>query len=385
MPKIEQFSRIINHCLTTSGQAFTVPTSNDHTDETWLATDLYPGEIGINLTDDTIYMRTNNGIVQISASGSGGSSQSNLWNWSSPNIIIGSTYSAESVSPRSGVYTDLGTSTLRWKDLYLGGATSGVCGINVNGGITLTEISSNGILTSGFVVTDNAPIKMGVGTVSNAVDMSRTLFINSKDISMTQSGNQRANIAANGVIWGLNNHNTLVAGSNVTLDDGVAQHVHLGAGYNKTNYNSNEVVVGNLAIRGAADDGSYQYNRADWRTNQAVLRTSNALTTTIASLPWEEDGNVIQIKAYIIGTNIDDASKVYSAELMGAVYGGASYTAAVVGTPILNAVSSYSGSQPDCELTVDASGAYIKVKGLGSTTIQWQVTYSHQRLINVIP
>ena len=153
MPKIEQFSRIINHCLTTSGQLFTIPTSNDHTDETWLATDLYVGEIGINLTDDTIFMRTNNGIVQISASGSGGGSVSNLWNWSSPNIIIGSTYSAESVSPRSGVYTDLGTSTLRWKDLYLGGATSGVCGINVNGGVTLTEISSNGILTSGFIVT----------------------------------------------------------------------------------------------------------------------------------------------------------------------------------------------------------------------------------------
>lgn len=202
---------------------------------------------------------------------------------------------------------------------------------------------------------------------------------------MTQSGNQRANIAANGVIWGLNNHNTMVSGSNVTIDDGVAQHVHLGAGYNKTNYNSNEVVVGNLAIRGAADDGSYQYIRSDWRTNQAVLRTSNALTTTIASLPWEEDGNVIQIKAYIIGTRIDDASKVYSAELMAAVYGGASYTSAVVGVPVLNAVSSFSTSQPDCEISVDASGAYIKVTGTSTDTIQWQCTYSHQRLINVVP
>lgn len=388
MGKIEQFSRILHHRTTVSGQQFTVPTSSDHTDETWLSTDLYIGEIGMNITDDTLFFRTNNGIIQIATGTSSSGSTSSiayLWNWSSPNIVIGTTYSVDSVSPRSGYYTDLGTTTLRWKDLYLGGSSNGTTTLNVNGGMSMTEISSNGILSSGIMVTDNSPIKIGVGTVSNGVDMDRTLFINSKDISMTQSGNQRANIAANGVIWGLNNHNTMVSGTNVTLDDGVAQHVHLGNGYNKTNYNSDEVVVGNLAIRGAADDGSYQYIRSDWRTSQSVLRTSNALTTTIASLPWDEDGNVIQIKAYIIGTKIDDASQVYSAELMGAVYGGASYTESVVGVPILNAVSSFTSGQPDCELSVDPSGAYIKVTGLGSTTIQWQVTYSHQRLINVIP
>jgi hypothetical protein len=388
MGKIEQYSRILHHRSTVSGQQFTVPTSNDHTDETWLSTDLYVGEIGMNITDDTLFFRTNNGIVQIAtgtSSGAGSSASSIIWNWSSPNIIIGSTYSASSVSPRSGYYTDLGTSTLRWKDLYLGGSSTGLCGINVNGGITLTEISSNGILTSGYMVNDNAPIKIGVGTVSNSTNMSRTLSLNSKDVSMTQSGNQRVVIAANGIILGSNNDNILVQGTNVTIDDGVSQHAHLGYGYNKTNYDSNSVVASNLAVRGAADDGSYQYIRADWRTNQAVLRTSNALTTTLASIPWEEDGNVIQIKAYIIGTRIDDASKVYSAEIMTAVYGGASYTAAVVGSPVLNAVSSFTGNQPDCEITVDGSGAYIKVTGLASTTIQWQCTYSHHRLINVIP
>ena len=387
MPKIEQFSRIINKTLTTSGQLFTIPTSNDHTDETWLSTDLYVGEIGINVTDDTIYMRTNNGIVQISASGSGGSTSSALlWNWSSPNITVGSTYSADSVSPRSGYYTDLGTSTLRWKDLYLGGATSGVCGINVNGGITLTEISSNGILTSGFIVSDNAPIKMGVGTVSSGTNMNRTLFINSKDISMTQSGNQRANIAANGVVWGLNNDNTLVAGSNVTLDDGVAQHVHLGAGYNKTNYESNSVVASNLAIRGIADDGSFQYIKSDWTTKQANLRTSNALTTTLANIDWgTDDGVVIQCKAYIMGVDIADASKVYSSEVMFTAYGGASYTETVVPTPILNAMSTFTGTQPDTEITVDATSVYIKVKGTSGDTIQWLCTYSYHKLVGMIP
>lgn len=385
MPKIEQFSRIINHCLTTSGQLFTVPTSNDHTDETWLATDLYVGEIGINLTDDTIFMRTNNGIVQISASGSGSGAGSTIWNWSSPNIIIGSTYSAESVSPRSGVYTDLGTSTLRWKDLYLGGATSGVATLNVNGGISLTEISSNGILTSGYIVTDNAPIKIGVGTVSSSVVMDRSLAINSIGVSMSQYGYQRAVIAANNVKLGEGNENILVQGVNVTIDDGVSNHVHLGNGYEKTNYYSNEVVVGNLAIRGILDDGSYQYIKSDWMTRQAKLRTSNALTTTIAPIAWDGDGNVIQIKAYIIGTRIADASIAYSAELMACVYGGASYTEGIVGVPVLNAVSSFTTEQPDCEISVDPTAAYIKVKGTSTDTIQWLCTYSFQRLVDVTP
>jgi len=65
MAKIEQFSRLINHRITTAGQQFTIPTSNDHTDETWLSTDLYIGELGMNITDDKLWFRTNNGLVQI--------------------------------------------------------------------------------------------------------------------------------------------------------------------------------------------------------------------------------------------------------------------------------------------------------------------------------
>ena len=57
MAKISQFSRILHHRSTIAGQKFTVPISNDHSDDTWLNTDLYIGEIGINVSDDTIYFR----------------------------------------------------------------------------------------------------------------------------------------------------------------------------------------------------------------------------------------------------------------------------------------------------------------------------------------
>lgn len=386
MSKVEQYSRLIHHRSTISGQAFTVPTSNDHTDETWLATDLYVGEIGLNVTDDTIYMRTNNGIIQISASSSGGGTQGAVFIYSSPNIEIGSTYSADAVTPRTGYYTDLGSSTLRWKDLYLGGSSNGICGINVNAGLLITQASTVGILTSGFAPVDNSPIVMGYGTVSSAVVRDRELFLNSKDVYMQGTGNQRVMIASNGVIMGTAS-DILVSGQNVTINTGVGSHVHLGYGYNRTNYNSYEVVAGGaLAVRGVADDGSTQYNRSDWTTTQDLLRTTNANTTNIATIPWGVTGigNVMLVKAYLTGTKITDSTMVYSSEIFGCYnLEPTGLSASTVGTPIINELSSFGTVPPSCEMDADANAVYIKVKGT-TDTIQWLVSYSYHQLINIV-
>ena len=50
MARIDQYARLMHHRISTSGANFTVPTSDDHTDETWLSTDLYIGELGINIS-----------------------------------------------------------------------------------------------------------------------------------------------------------------------------------------------------------------------------------------------------------------------------------------------------------------------------------------------
>lgn len=381
--KVEQFSRLLHHRTTVSGQLFTVPTSNDHTDETWLSTDLYIGEIGLNLSDNTAFFRSNNGIVQLAtATGSGASASTLLWNWSSPDIIVGSTYSADSVSPRSGYYTDLGTSTLRWKDIYLGGRATGNAVINVNGGLSITQASSQGIMISGYEGADNSPFE--IWATSSNVDKSRVVHINSKN-SYLLDGNQKATVASKNVTDN-STSDSFISGQYVTINTGVTTSVHLGQGYNRTNYDSNMVTVGNLAIRGIPDDGSSQYIKSDWITKQTKLRTANALTTTLATLDtWGNDGTTIQVKAYIMGVSIQDASLVYSAELFGTYYGGASYIAGSVGTPILNAQSSWVGTQPDCEMACDASGVYIKVTGRSSDTIQWICTYSTQKFVNMIP
>jgi hypothetical protein len=388
MAKIEQYSRLINHRITTAGQQFTIPTSNDHTDETWLSTDLYIGEIGINITDDKVFFRTNNGLVQLATGTSSGGatvSQAAVWVFNSPNINIGSTYSANSVSPRSGYYTDLGTTTLPWKDLYLGGSSTFASTIDVKGSLYIKTDSGEGVLSTGGVISSNAPIE--IHTNSSNLNKDRPLWLNSRSASITGSTNYVGSWNSYNVSMANNTRTTVISGFNVGIEDGISDHVHLGRGFGKTNYESDQVVAGgSLAIRGLDDDGSGQYNRSDWTTTQTKLRTSNALTTAIANIGWTDlvnGGEVIQVKAYLIGTDINDASNVYSAEIMGVYSLDEFLTPHEIGTPILNAVSSYVGTQPDVEMDVDNTYVYIKVTGFASNTIQWLCTYSYHRLINV--
>jgi hypothetical protein len=386
MAKIEQFSRIINHRLSTSGAVFTVPTSNDHTDETWLASDLYIGELGVNITDDKVYVRTNNGVVQLaSATASGAtSSQAAVWVFNSPDIKIGATYSADSVSPRSGYYTDLGTSILPWKDLYLGGSSTGNTTINTNGALWLKQSSDSILVTDGAAST-NAPIE--IHTNSSNLNKDRVLWLNTRYGTTTGSTNYITCIGTQQVAFTNNTRVTVVSGFNVNYNNSVTDSVHLGKGFSKTNYESDTIYAGGgLAIRGVDDDGSGQYNRSDWSTTQTRLSTANALTTNIATIPFIDlvnGGEVIHIKAYITGVSVADATQVYSAEIMGCYSLDGSLNAIEVGTPIINQINSFTGAEPSCEMASDATYTYIKVTGNATETIKWLCTYSYQRFIGI--
>lgn len=60
-----QNSRILTKRSTTGGVVPTIPASDDHTDGSWLTTDIYKGELFINLVDNKTFTRTDSGIVQI--------------------------------------------------------------------------------------------------------------------------------------------------------------------------------------------------------------------------------------------------------------------------------------------------------------------------------
>ena len=58
-----QDSRIKIKRSTITGTAPTVPSSNDHTDGSWIATDIYKGELFFNQADGVLWSRDDNGLV----------------------------------------------------------------------------------------------------------------------------------------------------------------------------------------------------------------------------------------------------------------------------------------------------------------------------------
>jgi hypothetical protein len=69
-----QDSRILIKRSTTTGVVPTIPASNDHTDGTWIATDIYKGELFFNQADGIMFSRDDSGIVTV-----GGKSDSALY------------------------------------------------------------------------------------------------------------------------------------------------------------------------------------------------------------------------------------------------------------------------------------------------------------------
>ena len=115
-------ARLQHHSLTTPGSVFTVPATDDFTDGSWAITDLVVGELGINLADDRAFIRTINGIVELHTT----SVISGLWKWNGDDIeaqengLTSPVVYPNILGPGDNL-SDLGSSSIRWKDLYLGG------------------------------------------------------------------------------------------------------------------------------------------------------------------------------------------------------------------------------------------------------------------------
>lgn len=385
MSKIEQYSRVLHHRSSVSGQPFTLPVSNDHTDQTWLATDLYIGELGINLADDKIFFRSNNGIVELGTVTA--SATSSVWYQSGADVLL-STSTADSVSPNSTYYTDLGTSVNPWKDLYLG-ANSTLTSISAGNGLQIYEL--NGVvLTSGVDIYSASPII--IYSEASAPSKTRPLFLNSRYSTIYPSA-QVVVSSSDNIIVGTGSSNVFIAGaSEVTTVDNIANSVHLGHGYYKTNYNNNEVVVGNLAVRGTDDDGSGNYDKSDWTTNQSRITTTDATTVDLAFIPWTDTvlfGEVVQVKAFALGALDSIASNVYSCEISGTYYIDETGTASQVSDPVVIEMNSfdpaYSPTPPLVDMFADNLGVYVKLTGPSSCVAKWLCTFSSHRLIKIYP
>lgn len=386
MSKIEQFSRIVNHSITTSGVGFTVPSSNDHTDETWMATDLYVGEFGVNLTDDKVYVRTNNGILELAVGTASGGTEA-VFIYDSPNITISSTYSVDSIIRNGNGYTDLGSSTYRFKDLYLGDSSSTFAKIDTNGGLWLKE-STNSILITNNIDNTNAPIE--IGNTASSTSKDRGLLLNSKSSNIVGGSTECSIIGSTNVTMDNCKSSIAIGSGDCIYDNGLTHSVVIGYGYSKDQKDSLEVVLGGgSSVRGISDDGSKVYDSSDYKTRQSKLTTTNSLLTNISYIPWIDKsigGECVQVKAFILATDIANASRVYSAEISGIYSIDTSLGLHEIGTPIVmewNSLVDNTSEIPTCEMGITDIGVYIKIQGTSISTIKWLCTYSFQRLINI--
>jgi hypothetical protein len=377
--KIEQFSRILHHRLTGTGKVFTVPTSNDHTDETWSETDLYIGELGINVSDDKIYMRTNNGIVQLSASSSV-SGASGPWTFNAGVIEIGSTYSATSIIRNSSAYTDLGNSSLRFNNIYLGGNTQSITKIDVNTGFTLED--TTGVLISSLSEGSNsAPIQ--IAATSSSGLRQGGLHLQTDNSGFIGSATGRFIIGSSNITIDDISYSGVIGATGIGLTGGNNM-IYIGKGFDRDYQYPNSVGIGSkLVIRGVEDDGSGQYNESEIIKGQSKLRTTDALTTPIVQINWVAPGEVIQLSGKVLGVDMGDASLVYSANifLTGSLDGLTQ--SHMIGNPIVNELDTFDDGVAVIG-TVDNTSISIKVKGTGTNTIQWLCSWEYQKLINIV-
>lgn len=67
---MEEFKRMILKVSDVEGAVATIPSTSDHTDGSWLVTDIYVGELFLNTTDNILQTRTDSGIVTLNNAGS---------------------------------------------------------------------------------------------------------------------------------------------------------------------------------------------------------------------------------------------------------------------------------------------------------------------------
>lgn len=384
MAKIEQYSRIIQHRITGEGVVFTNPTSNDHTDGTWSEKDLYIGEIGINVTDDKMFFRTNNGIIEVGTSGT--PSTATLWSYTGGQLAIGGTYSPTAIVRNNNSFVDLGDGTLRFKDLYLGGSSNGLGVINVNNGFTIRDATDT-IITTSAGGSNLSSITMA--TASSSANKTRPVHINSVNTLFSGTVSNCASISSIDSTVYDSNQITLLSTDGVIIGTASNNVTYVGNGYGREfNGNSSLVVGGKLYIRGVSDDTSGHYNNSDLVKGQTRLTTSNALTTPIFNYNFDNPliNGVVQIKAKVMGMDISDPALCYSCEIMTMGYKDTNGVY-IADDPIINEINVL---DPSVEVNANAVDfgndqgiIEITVKGTAANTIQWLCSYEYHSLINL--
>jgi len=181
-----QDSRIKIKRSTITATVPTVPSSNDHTDGTWIATDIYKGELFFNQADGVLWSRDDNGINCLGGSASLTIASADVLTLNStPLTIVGavSGYAIEVIS--ASVKIDFNTTpyaTNTFIQLIVSGATTAQYGAGIlNATVATTkklpEISTTSATTTQLITNSSLQVSTLIGNPT-AGDSDITVFVN---------------------------------------------------------------------------------------------------------------------------------------------------------------------------------------------------------------
>lgn len=338
MAILQQNARISHHAFTTTGLIPTIPVSTDHTDQTWIATDIYLGELSMNIQDDRIWMRTINGIVELLSI----ASPNNCWIRVGNNIVsIRINATAPMILPETTDVSDLGSASKRWKDLYLGSVVDFSSTLAFNkAGTGLAYLSSGNIIMATDDVNSMADVYMNLATADASLGI-----INGASASARLVAQSTSEITVNTY----NNDSDLSGTSAVnfiTLNQ-AGEYVFL-----KGNDRRHRMITQPAALE------------CDTHTGQKDVTTSGLGLTTIHTIPLYA-GKMMSVKVRING--YDGAAECCGATGF-AVFNGLTQ----IGTTTIDVKST---TAQTISISASGSNALIQVNGKSATTMAWVVDY----------
>jgi hypothetical protein len=154
---IIQDSRLQLKYSTISGVVPTIPLTYDHTDGTWLPTDIYIGEVFFNVTDNLAWWRSETGIVPFGATGG-----TSVFIGDFVSKTLGGTYSGPVSGPEFNA------------NIIIGGTVQGVTG-SFSGPVGASTFYGDGSNLTGIVATWNGGVVGNTATFQQDVTFEQNL------------------------------------------------------------------------------------------------------------------------------------------------------------------------------------------------------------------
>ncbi len=160
---IVQNSRIQMKYSTIPGVVPTIPLSDDHTDGTWLPTDLYVGEIFLNSADNLAWWRSQTGLIPFGATGG-----TSVFIGDFVNKSTGGTYGGPVFGPEFNA------------DIIYGDEVQGVTG-SFSGPVSASTYYGDGSNLTGIVATWNGGVVGNTAQFQSDVTFDTTIYVDNID------------------------------------------------------------------------------------------------------------------------------------------------------------------------------------------------------------